>query len=145
MTATAAAPSYAEVKVGTTIPGREFQVRLVDEIRYCGAGLDFVGVHWNERVARSVGMPHVVAHGPLTEAKALSVVNEWTGDPATVVEQQARFLAPVLLPDDEAGARFHVSGTVTEKLTENRVVIAMSVASQEGKELASVHVVVRLR
>ncbi|PWI43928.1 MaoC/PaaZ C-terminal domain-containing protein [Streptomyces sp. ICBB 8177] len=138
-------PSYAEVEVGTAIPGRDFQVRLVDEIRYCGAGLDFVGVHWNERVARSVGMPHVVAHGPLTEAKALSVVNAWTGDPAAVVEQQARFLSPVLLPDDDIGARFHISGSVIEKLAEKQVVITMSVTSQEGAELAAVRVVVRLR
>jgi acyl dehydratase len=135
---------YQDVEIGSELPQTEFQVQLVDEIRYCGAGLDFVGVHWNERVAQSVGMPHVVAHGPLTEAKALSVVNEWTGDPTAVIEHHARFHRPVLLPDYGVGAVFLVGGAVTQKLEGNRVEISLQVASVQGEELANVRVLVQL-
>lgn len=43
---------------------------------YCGATLDFASVHRNPRIARSAGMVHLVAHGPLIEAKALSLIHE---------------------------------------------------------------------
>jgi acyl dehydratase len=135
---------YRSVETGHRLPEKEFRIPLVNEIMYCGAGLDFVGVHWNERVAQSVGMPHVVAHGPLTEAKAITLVNEWTGDPGAVVEQRARFLKPVLIPDDGVGAVYRVSGEVTEKLPGNRVVVGLVAVSPEGEELATVRAVVQL-
>lgn len=136
--------AYRSVEVGHRLPEQEFQIQLVNEIMYCGAGLDFVGVHWNERVAQSVGMPHVVAHGPLTEAKALSLVNEWTGDPGAVLEQHARFVKPVLVPDDGVGAVYRISGTVTEKLPGNRVVVELVAVSPQGEELATVRAVTQL-
>ncbi len=39
-----------------------------DLVRYAGASGDFNVIHWNERVAASVGLPNVIAHGMLTMA-----------------------------------------------------------------------------
>ncbi|MGP8300284.1 MaoC/PaaZ C-terminal domain-containing protein [Streptomyces inhibens] len=135
---------YDTVPVGMQLAPREFQLLPVNEIMYCGATLDFAGVHWNPRVARSVGMDHIVAHGPLTEAKALSLIHEWTGDPGTVVAQHARFHRPVLIPDDGEGARYRIHGTVTEKLADRRVVVELTAVSPEEEELVTVRAVVQL-
>ncbi|MFH8679325.1 MaoC/PaaZ C-terminal domain-containing protein [Streptomyces lydicus] len=135
---------YENVPVGTRLAAQEFQLLPVHEIMYCGASLDFVGVHWNPRVARSVGMDHIVAHGPLTEAKALSIVHEWTGDPGSVVSQHARFHKPVLIPDDGVGARYRIHGTVTEKLADRRVVVELTAVSPQEEELVTVRAVVQL-
>ena len=90
-------------------------------MRYAGASGDFNVIHWNERVARAVGLPDVIAHGMLTMAHAGRVVTDWAGDPGAVVEYGVRFTKPVVVPDDDAGATVTVSGTVAEKLDDRRV------------------------
>jgi acyl dehydratase len=74
-------------------------VRRLDLIRYCGASLDFNVIHWNERIATSVGLPNVIAHGMFTMAIAVRVVTDWVGDPGRVVEYAVRFTRPVVVPD----------------------------------------------
>lgn len=140
----AAQVDYDNVPVGMQLAAQEFQILAVNEIMYCGATLDFVGVHWNPRVARSVGLDHMVAHGPLTEAKALSLIHEWTGDPGAVVAQHARFHKPILVPDDGVGARYRIQGSVTEKLADRRVVVELTAVSPQEEELATVRAVVQL-
>ena len=67
---------------------------------YAGASGDFNVIHWNERVARSVGLPDVIAHGMLTMAEAVRVVTDWVGDPGAVVQYGVRFTRPVVVPDE---------------------------------------------
>ncbi len=55
---------------GTDLPPRQYHVTRADLVRYAGASGDFNVIHWNERVARSVGLPDVIAHGMLTMALA---------------------------------------------------------------------------
>ena len=50
-------------------------------VRYAGASGDFNPIHWNERAARAVGLPGVIAHGMLTMAPAGRVVTDWVGRP----------------------------------------------------------------
>lgn len=135
---------YTKVEAGNRLPEKEFTVKLVDEVMYCGAGMDFVGVHWNLRVANSVGLPHVVAHGPMTVAKALTVIHDWAGDPTAVISYDARFEAPVFVPDDGRGASYRVGGVVQEKLADNRVVVLLTVTSEDSRVLARVHCVTQL-
>jgi acyl dehydratase len=99
------------VDVGDTLPAQDFPIHRVDLIRYAGASGDFNVIHWNERVATSVGLPNVIAHGMFTMAEAVRVVTDWAGDPGAVVEYGVRFTRPIAVPDPD-GAVLHVEGEV---------------------------------
>src|SRR5438034_10156620 len=105
------------VEVGTELPAQTFPVTRADLIRYAGASGDFNVIHWNERVAREVGLPNVISHGMLTMAQAGNFVTEWAnGDPGAVVELGVLFSKMVPVPDDDEGATVEISGTVAGKL-----------------------------
>jgi acyl dehydratase len=92
------------------------QVRVTrsDLVRYAGAALDFNPIHWNEKLAKDVGLPDVIAHGMLTMALGGRLVTDWTGDPGAVVEYGVRFTRPVVVPNDETGALVELTGKVGE-------------------------------
>ena len=96
--------TYSDVEPGTEIEPRTYRVTRLDLVKYCGASGDFNVIHWNERVARSVGLPNVIAHGMYTMAQAGKFVAEWVGDPGAVSDFGVRFSAMVPVPDDDAGA-----------------------------------------
>lgn len=135
---------YSDVEVGTEIPERVFPVRRIDLVRYAGASGDFNPIHWNERTAKAVGLPDVIAHGMFTMAQAGRLVTDWVGDPGALVEYKVRFSAPVVVPDDEKGAEVAVSGVVKEKLDDNLVRVALTARSGGAKVLARSTAVVLL-
>ena len=137
-------PSYDETQAGTEIPPRQYQVTRLDLVRYAGASGDFNVIHWNERIARAVGLPDVIAHGMLTMALAGRFLTEWAGDPGAVAEFGVRFSAPVVVPDDDKGATVEVAGTVTAKLEGNRVAVDVTARSDNAKVLTRARAVVRL-
>ncbi len=137
-------PSYAEVEVGTALPAQSFALTRADLVRYAGASGDFNVIHWNERVARSVGLPDVIAHGMLTMATAGRVVTDWTGDPGAVLEYGVRFSRPVVVPDDDRGATVDVEGVVEDKLDGNRVTVVLTATVSGSKVLMAARAVVRL-
>jgi acyl dehydratase len=136
--------SYDDVEVGTALPEQALPVRRADLVRYAGASGDFNVIHWNERVARSVGLPDVIAHGMLTMARAARVLTDWTGDPGSVVEYGVRFTKPVVVPDDDTGAVLTVSGTVAQKLDGRRVRVDLVARSGDAKVLGQARAVVQL-
>ena len=136
--------SYADVVPGTELPAVTYPVTRLSLVKYCGASGDFNVIHWNERVARSVGLPDVIAHGMFTMAQAGRYVTDWAGDAGAMVEFGVRFSAPVVVPDDDVGAAIEVSGTVEEKLDGNRVVLGLTARSGEAKVLTRSRAVVRL-
>jgi acyl dehydratase len=137
-------PTYEQTDVGTELPEREFAITRLDLVRYAGASGDFNVIHWNERVAKSVGLPDVIAHGMLTMATAGRIVTDWAGDPGAVESYGVRFKAPVVVPDDDRGATVVVGGTVEEKLADNRVVVGLTARVGEGDVLSAARAVVRL-
>ncbi len=137
-------PGYAAVEVGTELPAQSFGIQRADLVRYGGASGDFNIIHWNERVATSVGLPDVIAHGMFTMALAGRVVTDWTGDPGALLSYGVRFSRPVVVPDDGAGATLTVSGVVEDKLDGNRVVVALTATVGDGKVLTGAKAVVRL-
>ena len=137
-------PRYDEVEVGSTLPAREFPITRATLVRYAGASGDFNVIHWNERVAKAVGLPDVIAHGMLTMATAGRVVTDWAGDPGAVESYGVRFKAPVVVPDDDTGATVVVEGTVEEKLDGGRVVVGLTARVGEGEVLSGARAVVRL-
>jgi acyl dehydratase len=137
--------SYDSVDKGTELPARSYQVTRADLVRYAGASGDFNVIHWNERVARSVGLPNVIAHGMYTMAEAGRFVTEWAGDPGAVTDFGVRFTAMVPVPDDEAGATIEISGKVLEKLDGNRVTVDIVARAGQAKVLSRARATVRLR
>jgi acyl dehydratase len=96
---TAESVTTAEFAEGAELPPLSVRVSRTDLVRYAGASGDFNPIHWNDRVAESVGLPGVVAHGMLTMALGGRLVTDWVGDPGAVLSYQARFTRPVPVPD----------------------------------------------
>jgi acyl dehydratase len=136
--------SATDVAVGTELPEQVFSVTRADLVRYAGASGDFNPIHWNERVAKDVGLPDVIAHGMFTMALAARVVTAWVGDPGAVVDYQVRFSRPVVVPDDDAGAEVTVRGTVGALLEDDRVRVDLTVTSGGEKVLSLARATVRL-
>ena len=136
--------AYSEVEAGAEIPAVSYPVSRLSLVKYCGASGDFNVIHWNERIAKSVGLPDVIAHGMFTMAEAGRFVTDWAGQKATVLEYGVRFSAPVVVPDDDTGATITVSGQVEEKLDGNRVAVALTARSADTKVLTRARAVVRL-
>ncbi|MTD14451.1 dehydratase [Nakamurella sp. YIM 132087] len=104
MTSTLPQPVLADLTVGDALPPLTVQVRRGQLVRYAGASGDFNPIHWNARVATSVGLPDVIAHGMLTMALGGRLVTDWAGDPGRVLDYGVTFTRPVPVPDDEDGA-----------------------------------------
>ena len=136
---------YDDVNVGDEIPARDFNVQRINLVMYCGASGDFNVIHWNERIATAVGLPNVIAHGMYTMAEAARVVTDGCGDPGAVEDYKVRFSKPVVVPDDDHGATLTVSGTVEEKLDDNRVVVVLDATSGGEKVLQGARATVRLQ
>ena len=149
--------TYASVDKGTELPPRTYQVTRLDLVKYAGASGDFNVIHWNERVARSVGLPDVIAHGMYTMAQAGRFVTEWAGgDPGAVSDFGVRFSAMVPVPDDTVspgttgspgtpgGAAVEFTGKVLEKLAGNRVTVDILAKANGTKVLTRARATVRL-
>jgi len=139
-----ASVKYDDVEVGTALPAQQFQIQRINLVQYCGASGDYNVIHWNERIATSVGLPNVIGHGMFTMAEAGRVVTDWAGDPGAVIEYGVRFSSPVVVPDDDKGATLEVSGTVAEKLDGNRVAVDLDARVGDSKVLAKARAVVEL-
>jgi acyl dehydratase len=136
--------SYGSVAVGSELPVVSYPVTRLSLVKYCGASGDFNVIHWNERIAKSVGLPDVIAHGMFTMSQAGRFVTDWAGPRSAVTEFGVRFSSMVVVPDDDKGATVEVSGLVEEKLEGNRVVIALTARSGDAKVLTRARAVVRL-
>jgi acyl dehydratase len=140
----AAKMSYDDVEVGTTLPTQRFTLQRANLVQYAGASGDFNVIHWNERIAKTVGLPDVIAHGMLTMAHAGRVVTDWVGDPGAVVEYGVRFTKPVVVPDDDQGAVIEVAGAVVDKLAGRRVRVDLTATSAGEKVLGQSRAIVQL-
>ena len=137
-------PTFSEIEVGTELPPQEFVVQRANLVEYAGASGDFNVIHWNERVAKAVGLPNVIAHGMLTMATAGRVVTDWAGDPGAVVSFGVRFSTPVVVADDDRGATLTVSGVVEELGPDQTVVVALTAKVDGYKVLTGARATVRL-
>ena len=104
--------STTVVEVGQELPSRTIHISRDSLVQYTGASLDRNRIHWDERFARSVGLPDVIAHGMFTMGSAINVVSDWVGDAGRVVEYGTRFTNPVVVTY-ESGADVEVTGVVT--------------------------------
>lgn len=137
-------PSYDDLEQGAEIGTLAVQVTRADLVRYAGASGDFNIIHWNERVAREVGLPNVIAHGMLTMAKGANLITEWVQDPGRIIEYGVRFANPVVVPDTDEGATVVISAKVSKKLDDKLVRVDVDARFEGEKVLSMARAVVRL-
>ncbi len=126
---------------GDAFAARQYAVTRADLVRYAGASGDFNPIHWSDRVATSVGLPGVIAHGMFTMALVARAVAEWT-DGAEVLELGCKFTKPVVVPDDDEGVVVDVAGSV-RSVDDGLATIALEVTCGGQKVLGMPKAVVR--
>ncbi|WP_020668464.1 MaoC family dehydratase [Amycolatopsis nigrescens] len=102
------------VEKGQELPSLTVRITRDRLVRYAGASLDFNPIHWNEKFAKEVGLPDVIAHGMLTMAMGGRLVTDWLTDPGKLVDYYVRFTRPVVVPNDEQGATVEFTGKIGE-------------------------------
>lgn len=127
------------------LPTQTFRVTRADLIRYAGASGDFNTIHWSDRIAKSVGLPGVIAHGMYTMALAGRAVTLWAGAPDAVVEYGVRFTRPVPVPDTDEGTEVVVSGVVKEVTDDGLTRIDITATCHGEKVLAMAKATIRKR
>jgi acyl dehydratase len=136
--------TVADVEAGHSIPSKTIHVERATLVQYAGASLDRNPIHWDERFAKKVGLPDVIAHGMFTMGSAVTAVTEWAGDAGRVVEYSVRFTKPVVVPY-EGGADIVVEGVVKSVDSEaERATVELTATSAGEKVLGRAVAVVRL-
>jgi acyl dehydratase len=130
------------VNPGEVLDPQRYRIRRADLVRYAGASLDFNPIHWSERVATSVGLPGVIAHGMYTMALAARAVATWT-DHADVVEFGCKFTNPVVVPDDDEGVELLITGSVKD-VADGLATLTLEVTCAGQKVLGAPKAVVRV-
>ena len=120
----------------TDLTPTTYAVTRADLVAYAAASGDPNPIHQDPEVARSVGLPDVIAHGMYTLALAARYVDEQLGEPGWIVELGAKFSRPVVVP--EAGTEVRVEGTWRDDRT-----IALSVTCRGESVLGNPVAVLR--
>lgn len=123
------------------IPAATYRVTRADLVAYAEASGDPNPIHTDEEVARSVGLPGVIAHGMFTLALVARYVDEWAGAPGQIAELGAKFTKPVVVPAGADGASITIEGVAGEK--DGRRTLAMTVTCDGEKVLGNPKAVLR--
>jgi acyl dehydratase len=121
----------AEVRPGDALPEVAETIERMDLVRYAGASGDLNPIHWNEEVARAVGLPGVIAHGMYSMGIAARMVAGWAGDPAAVKRLRVRFSAMI-----EPGQTLTAKGEVAE-VDGARVLVRFHAENEKGEKVLS--------
>ena len=103
--------SLDQLEVGQALTESTVHLTRDSLVRYAGASGDFNPIHYRDDVAKSVGLPGVLAHGMLTMGVAVQPLIAWLGGDGSVVDYQVRFTRPVPV-DPESGADVVITSTV---------------------------------
>lgn len=128
---------------GEELAPQEYVVTRADLVRYAGASGDRNPIHWSDRVATSVGLPGVIAHGMYTMALAARALDTWAGGAGRVVELGCKFTKPVVVPDDDTGVVVRVAGTV-KSVEDGLATVTLDVTCGGGKVLGMPRAVLRV-
>jgi acyl dehydratase len=127
--------------MGVEIEPRSYRVTRADLVAYAAASGDHNPIHQDEDVARSVGLPGVIAHGMYTLALAARYVDEYVGAPGRIAELGAKFTKPVVVPAGDEGVEVTVSGVLDER--EGVETIALTVTCGGERVLGNPRAVLR--
>lgn len=84
----------------TAMEPTTYRVTRESLVAYAAASGDHNPIHQDDDVARSVGLPGVIAHGMLTLALASRYVDEQVGERGRVASVGAKFAKPVVVPPE---------------------------------------------
>jgi acyl dehydratase len=116
---------------GDPLPEVAETIERMDLVRYAGASGDFNPIHWNDEVARAVGLPGVIAHGMYSMGVAARMVTAWAGDPAAIKRLKVRFSTMI-----EPGQTLTVKGEVAE-VDGGRVLVRFHAEDSKGEKVLS--------
>jgi acyl dehydratase len=119
---------------------KTFSVTRADLVAYAEASGDHNPIHQDEEVARSVGLPGVIAHGMYTMALAARAVADWYPG-AELVSIGCKFTNPVVVPA-EGAVEVEVAGEAKGS-EDGLTTIALTVTSGGQKVLGMPKAVVR--
>jgi len=119
----------SNVRPGDALPEVAETIERMDLVRYAGASGDFNPIHWNDEVARAVGLPGVIAHGMYSMGIAARMVTGWAGDPAAIRRLRVRFSAMI-----EPGQTLTAKGEVAE-VDGRRVLVRFHAEDEKGERV----------
>ena len=137
-------PTLTTVVVGDELPTFEQAFTRADLVAYAHASGDMNPIHQDEAVAKSVGLPDVIAHGMLTMGRAIRVVTDWVGDPTAVIDYSVRMTRPVVVPDTPEGVIVTFGGKVAAINDDGTVRIDLSAHFNGQTVLGQARATVRL-
>ncbi len=129
-------------EVGQALPEQTFRVTRADLVRYAGASGDMNPIHWSERIANSVGLPGVIAHGMFTMALAGQAVAVWAGRGDAVADFGVRFTRPVPVPDTDEGTTLTFTAVV-KSVEDDLALLDLTATCNGEKVLAQARAKVR--
>ena len=126
---------FGSVKVGDTLPERVITLTRADLVNYAGVSGDLNPIHWDDEIAKQVGLDCAIAHGMLTMGLGGGYITAWVGDPGAVTEYNVRFTAVVPVPNDGKGAEVVFNGRVKSADPETKTVTIALTATTDGKKI----------
>jgi acyl dehydratase len=126
---------FDSVKVGDQLPEKVYPLTRQDLVNYAGVSGDLNPIHWDDEIAKVVGLDTVIAHGMLTMGLGGGYVTSWVGDPGAVTEYNVRFTAVVPVPNDGKGAEIVFSGRVKSVDPDSKSVTVALTATAGGKKI----------
>src|SRR5581483_8640268 len=126
---------FGSVKVGDQLPERVYPLTRSDLVNYAGVSGDLNPIHWDDEIAKMVGLDTAIAHGMLTMGIGGGYVTSWVGDPGAVTEYNVRFTAVVPVPNDGKGAEIVFSGKVKSVDPDTKSVTIALTATTGGKKI----------
>lgn len=128
--------TFDSVNVGDELAPSTVRLERYELIRYAGVSGDLNPIHWDDDMAKGVGLDGVVAHGMLTMGIGGGYVNEWVDDPSAMLEINVRFTSPVYVPAQQDGhAEIEFEGKVKSLDADERTAVIAIVARTQGKKI----------
>jgi acyl dehydratase len=126
---------FGSVKVGDELPEQVITLTRSDLVNYAGVSGDLNPIHWDDEIAKQVGLDTAIAHGMLTMGLGGGYLTSWVGDPGAVTEYNVRFTAVVPVPNDGKGADIVFTGRVKSIDEESKTVVIALTATTGGKKI----------
>jgi acyl dehydratase len=126
-----------------SLPTQTFSVTRAGLLAYADASGDHNPIHSDEEVARSVGLPGVIAHGMFTMALAARAVGAWFPG-AEVISLGCKFTNPVVVPM-QGSVEVVVEGVASETgEVDGLTTVALTVMCEGVKVLGMPKAVIRV-
>jgi acyl dehydratase len=75
---------YEDVELGSEIPALVKRTTRRQLVQWAGASGDFYEIHYDEKYAKSQGLPGVIVHGRLKVAFLGQLITDWIGTEGTL-------------------------------------------------------------